>query len=210
MAKKSTRPRQERGKRTRENIILCTIDALIASNVHGLRFSHIAKLADVPQPLLDYHFPSMEALLMEVTQFQIEKLKLLSLEAIQANASKPRKMLEAYIRSPFELSAKDKGFSVVWSAFYHLANTNKEFADFNAGVIKIGQERIAAMIGAIIQAEKRKNKTSLIMDTAFCVQGNMSGYCALAASQSQGDLMAASGLAVKASFQLLEANFPAA
>lgn len=182
------------------------------SSVHGLRFSQIAKIAEVPQPLLDYHFPSMEALLMEMSLFQIEKLKLLSLEAIQANANKPRKMLEAYIRAPFELSLKDKGFSVTWSAFYHLANSNKEFADFNAGVIKLGQERIGAMITAIVQAEKRKNagKSNLVHDLAFCIQGNMSGYCALAASQSKGDLTESADLAVKASFQLLEANFPAA
>src|SRR4051812_2649581 len=93
---KQSRPPQERGRKTREVLLLAAIQSLVESSVFGLRYSQIAKAAKVPQPLLDYHFPSMESLLTEMVSHELEKLKLKSLENIQNFATKPRKALAAY------------------------------------------------------------------------------------------------------------------
>ena len=211
MAKKKTRPKQERGIRTRETLLLAAIQSLLDSNIYGLRFAQISKIAKVPQPLIDYHFPSLEALLTEMVAYQLEKLKTLSVEAIEKNASSPRKALEAYIRVPFELGEKDAGFRAVWSAYYHLTAVNKNFADFNRGVRKLGQERLGMLVAAVVQSEKRKNATSvrLITETATNIQGIITGYGFMAGAETDGGFKNLRDLAVKASFQLLELNFPA-
>ncbi len=202
---------QERGRKTRELLIQAAIASLVETGVHGLRFSQIAKLAGVPQPLIDYHFPSMEGMLMEMIQHMVEKLKLRSIEAIQANSSKPRKAFEGYIRAPFILGAEERGFLAVFSAYYHLATIDKKFADINRGVRGLGHERHSACIVAILNAEKKSHLTSkhkLISDVATQIQGLTTGYVIVASSESEGNFKTLADLAVKASFQILDTNFP--
>ncbi len=208
--KKQERPKQERGKRTRENLLQAAIQSLVESHIYGLRFAQISKIAEVPQPLMDYHFPSLEALLMEMTTYQLEKYKVASLDAIQKYSTKPRKALEAYIRATFELAESDPGFRAVWSSYYHLATVNKNFADFNRAVRKTGNERLSALVSAVVLAEKRKNSgnAKLILETATSVQGIITGYGFMAAAESEGDFKGLADLAARAAFQVLEANFP--
>lgn len=210
MAKKKSRPKQERGIRTRETLLKAAIQSLTESHVYGLRFAQISKIAKVPQPLLDYHFPSLEALLTEMVAYELEKFKNLSVEAIEANAAKPRRALEAYIRVGFQLAQEDAGFRAVWTAYYHLTTVNKNFAAFNRTVRQTGHQRIMALVGAVAQSEKRKNAGSPkpIAETATNIQGIITGYGFMAAAETDGEFKALADLAVKASFQLLEANFP--
>jgi AcrR family transcriptional regulator len=208
--KKQERPKQERGKRTRENLLQAAIQSLVENHLYGLRFAQISKIAEVPQPLMDYHFPSLEALLMEMITHQLDKYKIASIEAIQTYQNKPRKMLEAYIRVTFELSGSDAGFRAVWSSYYHLATVNKNFADFNRAVRRTGNERLVQLVSAVIESEKRRHSTSakLVQETATAIQGIITGYGFMAAAESNGDFKGLADLAVKASFQVLEANFP--
>jgi AcrR family transcriptional regulator len=208
--KKQERPKQERGKRTRENLLQAATQSLVENHLYGLRFAQISKIAEVPQPLMDYHFPSLEALLMEMITHQLDKYKIASLEAIQTHQNKPRKMLDAYIRVTFELSESDAGFRAVWSSYYHLATVNKNFADFNRAVRRTGNERLVQLVSAVIQAEKRRHSTSakLVQETATAIQGIITGHGFMAAAESSGDFKGLADLAVKASFQVLEANFP--
>jgi len=212
MAKKKSRPKQERGLRTRDALLQAAVQSLVESHIYGLRFAQISKIAKVPQPLIDYHFPSLEALLSEMVGQQLEKLKTLSVEAIEAHASKPRKALEAYIRVVFQVAQADAGFRAVWSAYYHLTTVNKNFAAFNRGVRQMGHQRITALVSAVAQNEKRKNAGSAraANETATCIQGIITGYGFMAAAETDGEFKALADLAVKASFQLLEANFPLA
>ena len=210
MAKKKTRPKQERGLRTRETLLQAAIQSLTESHIYGLRFSQISKIANVPQPLLDYHFPSLEALLVDMVGYELEKLKNLSVDAIEKNASHPRKALSAYIRVVFELAEADAGFRAVWSSYYHLTTVNKDFAAFNRGVRQTGNERLVTLVLAVIKDENRMNagKGRRVQETATCIQGLITGHGFMAASESDGDFKALADLSVKAAFQLLEANFP--
>jgi AcrR family transcriptional regulator len=202
---------QERGKKTRELLLLAAIKSLAESNIFGLRYSQISKIAKVPQPLLDYHFPSVEALLTEMVAHELEKLKVLSLEAIQKHMTKPRKALEAYIRAPLELAAKDSGFRAVWSCYYHLTTVHKHFSDYNRTVRRIGNERIVALLIAILHHEgkaKYATKTKLLSEVATTIQGIITGYGFMGGTETGGDLSEMADLAVKASAQILAANFP--
>lgn len=211
MAKKKSRPKQERGLRTREVLLRAAIQSLTKSHLYGLRFAQISKLAQVPQPLIDYHFPSLEALLTDMVGLELEKFKSLSVDALETHVGRPRKALEAYVRIGFQLSEEDEGFRAVWTAFYHLSVVHPDFKALNLAVRKVGLERITAMLSAVVTSEKRKNASSarLIKEVATGVQGIITGYGFMAAAATDNDFKALADLAVKASFQLLEANFPA-
>ena len=209
--KKPGRPKQERGLRTRENLLKAAIQSMVENHIYGLRFSQIAKIANVPQPLMDYHFPSLEALLTEMVGYQLERLKIASMDAIEKNAASPRKMLSAYIKAPFEMAAADQGFRAVWSAYYHLATVNKSFADFNKGVRQLGNQRITAMVTAVVAHEKRQDAANAkkIAEVATSIQGIITGFGSMASAESDGPFKPLADLAVKAAFQVLEVNFPA-
>lgn len=207
--KRGSRPPQERGKRTREAILKAAVQSLADHNIYGLRYAQIAKAAGVPQPLLDYHFPSLEALLGEMIAYELEKLKVFSMEGIES-ARSVEKALENYIRAPFDLAAIDRGFRAVWSLYYHLAIVTPTFGDFNRVVRRTGFERIMALVSRILN--KRTGKSvevnKQLQETATSIQGIITGLGFMAGAETGGDFKALADLAVKAAFQILEANFP--
>lgn len=204
------RPKQERGNLTRQKLIRAAVDSLSESNVYSLRFSQIAKRAGVPQALMDYHFPSQEALLRDMVDQELEKFLVMVIEAIEKNVAHPRRALDAYIRVVFDLAEKDEGFRAVWSAYYHLTSVSKPFADLNRHVRKLGHERILTLLKAVLQSENRQNRTrgKTLNEVATAIQGLITGYGFMAASETGGDFSALADLAVRAAFQLMEANFP--
>lgn len=152
-------PKQSRGKETRSKILLAAMDSLVEQNVHGLRFAQIAKRAHVVQPLMDYHFPNLESLLMEMVMFQIEQLREASTQAIESNIGNPYRALAAYIRAPFVVTERDARFRAVWSCFYHLAAIHEHFAVLNGSIRSVGRDRILALVKGCVEFENsRQNR----------------------------------------------------
>jgi AcrR family transcriptional regulator len=205
-----TRGPQQRGLKTRDAIVLAAIESLIDSNIYGLRFSAVSKLAKIPQPLMDYHFPSLESLILAMTNHAIEKLRNLSVEAIMKDVHIPRKALEGYVRAPFELAAKDKGFRAVWTSYYHLATVNKTFGDFNKTIRQTGTERIANLLLALLNHENRAQaKGALsIPELAASVQGCITGHSITATAETDGDFAGLAKLCNLAISAMIDINFP--
>lgn len=200
---------QKRSQLTREKIVHSAVQALLETNIYSLRFSQIAKIAKVPQPLIDYHFSNMDSLLMAMVFLQLGKLKKLSMEAIEKNTHAPRAALEAYIRTPFALSEKDIGFRAVWSSFYHLAVVNRNFAELNRQVRETGNERIQMLIQNIIVRESRKTSSpnNLTLHLANTIQGLITGCGFIASSESGGDFTGMANSVVQSSNQLINSYF---
>lgn len=189
MAKKSdakiktvkSRGRQERGLKTYETLVKCAIKILANADMGQLRFSQISKITKIPQPLIDYHFPTLQSLQLAMVQHEFQKILSVSLEAIEKNQKNPRKALEAYISAPFELAKTDREFCAVWTGYYHLVTIHKEIAMFNSAVQTNGRERITNMINSIVVAERlqfQKNKTA--SEIASSIQGIVTGYSFMA------------------------------
>ena len=207
-ASSSNKELKNPGKTTRELVVKTAIDCLVESHLHGLRYSQISKMADIPQPLMGYHFPTLESLMMEMVQSELEKLKVLSTQAVEKHTDAPKKALEAYIRVPFELSQKDKGFRAVWSAFYHLAVIQDDFRDLNRTVRTVGRERITNLLTMTLASERRfPSKMSDLTQLAIAIQGIVTGFAFMAATQTDGDYKQMADLAVKMSFNLIDNSF---
>lgn len=159
---------------------------------------------------MDYHFPTMEALLGEMVAHQLERLKSAGLEALEKNTKSPRKALTAYIRAPFEIAAEDPGFRAVLSCYYHLATVNKKFKEFGRELRISETKRIAVTLESLIRFEKRQTplKKKRVNDTATCIQGITAGFAHMAASDTSGEFKDMGDLAVKAALQIVDVNFP--
>jgi AcrR family transcriptional regulator len=209
MAKRETktRPPQERGTQTRRRLLEITAQTIADEGIHNLRFAHIAKAAQIPQALLGYHFPTMETLLVEVVQLELEKLKSLSVSLVEKNAEQPKKALAAYIRAPFELAKVDPSFRAVFTAFYHLSSVTPAFAEMGLIIRKVGRERIMNLITMVMATEGQLAIKTMsrdrLLELATAVQGIITGHAQMAVSEKNADYQIFSDLAVETSMTIL-------
>ncbi len=210
---KNTAHRMEshRGLKTRQKVLSVAGEIIAKEGVHNLRYSQIAKIAKIPQALLGYHFPNLEVLLMELTQGELEKLKQLSVENTEKSAHNPRKALEAYVRAPFELADKDKVFSSIWTAFYHLSAVNSEFSSLNLRIRSTGRERILNLITMVLATEgqllgKKQISRDELINQSIAIQGIITGLCIMAMSEAHANFSKFADLAVNSCLHQLEIN----
>jgi AcrR family transcriptional regulator len=204
MKKKTHTAQQDRSRKTRQKLVLAATESLVKYNLNGLRFSQIAKMAKVPQPLMDYHFPNLDSLLNEMFLLQVAKLKEVMLTPMEHYASNPKKALAAYVGSVFVLSEKDPGFRAVWSLFYHLASTHPQFAAMNAELRKTGRERVAGLVSMTLMMESKRAKYTPQMLARFAeqIQSIVIGY-GFIATEPGADSKKLSAAAVDACFRIL-------
>lgn len=212
MAKSKARkikPEAGRGAQTRQKVLNTTRELLATEGIHNLRFAHIAKKAKVPQALMGYHFPTYEALLIEVVIIELEKLKVFTVDRVEQNSTHPKKALAAYIRAPFEMAVIDKTARAVWTAFYHLATISPEFAELNLAIRKTGLERILNLVTMTIATEKvATNSQQLfnhaqLLGLARAVHGLITGLLVIATTEANQNIDELREVAVQSCFQLL-------
>lgn len=203
-----TRSRQARGVITRKRILNVAAKTVAAEGIYNLRFAHIAKQANVPQALMGYHFPNMEALLVELVNREVIKLRDLSVERVEKVATEPKKALAAYIRAPFDLAAKDAEFRAIWTSLHHLAVVNPVFAEMENQIRKTGCERILNLITMVLATEgyllgQAHIGRDQLLTMATTVRALILGMCLGANVSSPADFKKAGELAVASSFKVL-------
>ena len=192
---------------TREFLLDTAARALMEHGIHGLRYSQIAKMAEVPQPLMGYHFPTLESLMIELVQRQIIKLREVSTRATENYPQEPKRALEAYIRAPFELAAKDQEFRTIWMAFYHLSTFNNEFSEINRQVRNFGRERIRTLVTMTLAFEHRlPEKIKELEKLTLTVQGIITGLAIMAGTEAGGNFKNNADLAVQGCFEILNST----
>lgn len=187
-SKLSSRGPQERGLKTYDKLVKAAIELATKSDIGSVRFADISRVANVPPPLISYHFPSPQALQIAMIQHELKKLMELSVSAIEKHQKNPRKALEAYILAPFELSKKDLEFRSVWTGYYHLVTVQEKVAMFNTSVQTTGHERIINLINSIFANEGLLlKKGRSIRQLASSIQGIITGYGFSAATHTSHD-----------------------
>ena len=200
--------KQARAQVTRSKILKMASRCLVEDGIQSLRYAQIAKRAKVPQALMGYHFPNIDALLIEMVQLELIKLKDLSVERVERNASNPKKALISYIKAPFDLAATDLEFRATWSAFYHLATVNENFAKLNASIRETGRDRIMNLLTMVLATEGYLTGNNLmsrekLIELATVVQGIITGLCMISATATKNEFKQIGELAVKSSLQAL-------
>src|SRR5262245_59847542 len=139
---------KKKGQRSRkEAIVKAAIECFAKNGVAQTTMSQIAEKAKVDQPLIYYHFPTSQALHVEVFQFALESLKEESLKALESK--KQMFSLEAllrYARAPFVWAKKEPELTSIWMYFYYLASFDPTFRDMNQKIRQMGRERILVIL----------------------------------------------------------------
>lgn len=171
-------------KKGKDRIIEAAVACFIEKGVAQTKISEIAAKAKVHQPLIGYHFPTIEDLHKDVILFVLEGLKKTSTDAISSNESSPKNALEAYIRAPFVWMKKNPGHFSLWMYFYYLATRSSVFRDLNNEIRRIGRERIEKLLYRGIEAQLfHLQPGRSVSSTAAAIQGAMTGNSIMAGTE---------------------------
>lgn len=183
---KRTRRVQDRAVKTREAILQAASEIIAEVGLHNIKSKDIAKRAKIPAALFSYHYPSMDALLNDLILQQLEKVKIISLEALQKYPHDPLKALLSYVRAPFITAERDKVFRAIVSYFYHMTTIDERYTEMNAQIRRIGRERILGLVSLVLEKRSEKlGKPALgLMETTVAIQGVMTGLFVMACTES--------------------------
>lgn len=195
---------QARTLMTRQKILKVAAKIIADGGAHTLRMTDIAREAKIPVPLLSYHYPTQDALYLELIQGALEQLKVYSIQALEKYPNDPLKALKGYIRAPMEVASKDAVFRSIWMYFYHLSASSKKFEETNAVIRVVGRERILGLVSLIHEKHGNKKHQMNLLETAYAIQGIMTGYVIMAATEPNSNYDLIADRAVKACLVLLE------
>lgn len=195
---------QKRTLMTRQKILKVAAKIIAAGGVHTLRMTDVAREAKIPVPLLSYHYPTQDALYLELIQGALEQLKVHSVQALEKYPNDPVKALRGYIRAPMEVASKDPVFRSIWMYFYHLSASSPKFEEANMLIRVVGRERILGLVSLIHEKHGNKKHQMNLTELAFCIQGIMTGFVIMAATEPNSNYDLIADRAVKACMSLLE------
>lgn len=195
---------QKRTLMTRQKILKVAAKIIAAGGVHTLRMTDVAREAKIPVPLLSYHYPTQDALYLELIQGALEQLKVYSLQVLEKHPNDPVKALRAYIRTPIEVASNDAVFRSIWMYFYHLSASSPKFAEANMLIRVVGRERILGLVSLIHEKQGNKKHQMNLTELAFCIQGIMTGFVIMAVTEPNANYELIADRAVKACMSLLE------
>lgn len=195
---------QERTLVTRQKILKVAAKIIADGGVHTMRMTDVARQAKIPVPLLSYHYPTQDALYLELVQQVVEQLKIHSVAALEKYPHDPVKALKGYIRAPLEVAAKDSVFRSIWMYFYHLAASSPKFEEANQLIRVVGRERILGLVSLIHEKHGNKKHQLSLTELAFSIQAIMTGFVIMAVTEPNPNYEAMADRAVKACFVLLE------
>lgn len=196
---------QARTLMTRQKILKVVAKRIAVGGVHTLRMTDIAREAKIPVPLLSYHYPTQDALYLELIQNALEQLKVASIAALEKYPSDPIKALKSYIRAPFEVCEKDPVFRSIWTYLYHLSASSEKFEEANSLIRVVGRERILGLVSLIHEKQGHKKYALSLTETVYSLQAIITGFAVMAMTEPDSDYNAIAERAVKACFAVVDA-----
>lgn len=168
----------------KEKIVQAAIACYSKLGVAQTRMTDIAATAKVDQPLIGYYFPTPEGLYYEVVMRVLEDLKKASIEGIERGGTDPKKVMDYYVRAPFEWGEKNPGLFSIWIYFYYLAAYHPRFVELNKMIRAQGRERIAFMIySGIEKGAFSISKEITVAQVALNIQGIVTGVGMMAGTE---------------------------
>lgn len=102
----------------RRQLIDATIECLAKRGFADTTMAHVAEAAGLSQGIINFHFRSKEALLLETLASMDEEYRANWELAVARAEPAPEKRLEALLRSEFEPAICNRKKIAVWHAFY--------------------------------------------------------------------------------------------
>lgn len=197
------------GPPTKKNkIVQAAIKCFVKSGVAQTKIKDIAEKAGIDQPLVNYYFPSLDSLYIEVIQEILRHLNDHVMASVEKSARDPKAALQAYVLSYFEWPKKNPGLGALWLYFYHLASFSPAFTQLNDLIRRAGRERIAALLYQGMEKKLFKIPEGLtVSELSLTIQALLTGNTVIAGTESSKDWAQASRNTLQTLSLLLGADF---
>ena len=177
------------GENSRERIIEAAMACFQEQGVALTRAADIAARAGVDQPLINYYFPRIEALHIEVIESVARRIVSYMSERI-GKESTGLGGLREYVYSYFEFQNREPELFSLWLYFYYLVGRDEESRKKNEQFRRAGRERVSLMLYRLLEEGALQTPTRgglSVPDIAEQIIGIISGNVLLAATESKVD-----------------------
>lgn len=174
-----------KGAPKKQLIVQGAIRTFLRVGISDTKTKDIAHEAGVDQPLINYYYPTFDALFIDVFREVGDNLREVTIQYALRQPNNPVETLKNYILAPFDWASKNPGFFSIWLYFYHLAATKDSFAQLDTAIRTGGRERISLLIYEGI--EKRKFQIpagSSVTEMAILIQGLITGNTIMAGTET--------------------------
>ena len=117
-AARQPRNRAEQREATRRELIAATIDSIAASGFADTTLSRVSERARLSRSLVNFHFRSKDALLVEVLRFLSDEYRTLWMRALDKAGPTPAARLQALLDVDFHPLVCNRKKIAVWYAFW--------------------------------------------------------------------------------------------
>ncbi len=146
-SKMSTLPATPLGKKKAHAIIEVVISHVARHGALMTSMSEIAKKTDLPRSSISHYFKTLDEIHESSFQFIRFLYQAFVLEAI-GTETHPEKIFKIYFFAALDWPLIFPKYSRAWISFFHLTLLNPKFRDLNTESVRIGYERLLALIDA--------------------------------------------------------------
>lgn len=173
----------------RELIVNAALSCFMEKGVNNTRLREVAEFAKIDQPLVNYYFPTMNALYSEVFLAVLNHVNDFMLAQMERkSSSSPLKLLLNYCESYVDWVAKYPGHSSVFLYFYYLTTVEASFLEMNRNIRVTGRDRISRWLYEGIEAREFKLPPGMkVSEVAWSLQAMISGVCLQAKTEPEPD-----------------------
>ncbi len=189
--KRRGRPPQKNsaGENSRQRIVDAAMFCFQERGVAMTRSSDIALKAGVDQPLINYYFPRVEALHIEVID-QVARRIVSYMSERTGKESGGLAVLREYVFSYFEFQRREPELFSLWLYFYYLTGRDEASRNKNEEFRRAGRERVSLMLYRLLEEgllpPPSRGELS-IPELSEQIIGIISGNVLLAATESKLD-----------------------
>ncbi len=156
--------------------------------VNNTRIRDVADFAKVDQPLVNYYFPSMNALYKEVFLSVLNHINDFMLPRLETQNGNSWQTLKSYCEAYVDWVAKHPGHSSVFLYFYYLTTVDELFLEMNKSIRATGRERISKFIyEGLEKKEFHLDSDIKVSELSWTIQGLITGMCVQAKTEATTD-----------------------
>jgi AcrR family transcriptional regulator len=134
-----------KSQKTRIRIIEGAIKCFVKFGVDKASYQRIAKASGCSYALAKHYFPDRDQLFDATARYIRVRFQELAINALESQTN-PAEQLKSYVTSTFDWVRLFPQHAQVWMLFFFVCGTQKSYRVLNTEVVKMGHERIIALL----------------------------------------------------------------
>lgn len=131
---------------TRQRCLTAAVRILSSQGLAELKYESVAREAGVTRPLVKKYYPEKTQIVMEAAALVRKGYQEETIAAMRQNHGQPVLQLRMYIKKMLALPRENRAATGIWLCSLHVAHLNKESRKMNTEMVRMGHERILALL----------------------------------------------------------------